>query len=253
MRYRNLAIVWLLIILLAACSSNETSNPIILPEQWTPTNSILGQNTCELPCWQGITPGRTNANELEIITKDWSFAQKIVQATNEQGLGALSWNWKDWPEIVNAGVYYTKPQKFIDIKVNLINRIIINFEKEIALEKIIARYGQPSHILLNHAYDETTKLSYYPWYIVYLEQGFAVSFVPSNQQRPQLPQMSPALAINYLEIFAPSAQGFDIALTDPNLQIDNSSQFLVPWAGFEVGEMYYCRELRPDSIIKGCK
>lgn len=63
---------------------SETPALTITPTSTTPDDfSVLGDNQCLLPCWQGVIPGKSSISELETIT------QNLLGISLSQGSGAF--------------------------------------------------------------------------------------------------------------------------------------------------------------------
>ncbi len=75
---KNLRMFFLLIFLVG-CNSQDPA-------------LFLGKNTCVVPCWYGMTPGKSTAEEVEAILQSLPFVSpSSIEVHSAQGLADISW------------------------------------------------------------------------------------------------------------------------------------------------------------------
>ena len=223
--------------LLSACGSEPAATPTPIPPTATtaplPTVTPTANPTptpaksqgwesrwlkgipCAPPCWEGITPGKTPANQVLKILELNPIITKLDQAP-----GFVDWEWGK--ESGGGSAVYDKQTQG-----QFIYSINLEYPRPFTLNEITQAYGEPSNISARIVRDpEGTGASYY-LYIIYLDKGFAL--VESSSKEILL---SPTLELKKIIFFIPGIDGYLKA--KPGIRNDVKT-----WQGFK-GFNFYC-------------
>lgn len=193
------------------------------PANWQ--SRWLASIPCRPPCWEGLIPGKTTAEEAVQILKASPIASFAYIRNSDYG-GTVSWRWANGKPGGEAEL------KFKDGK-RIVTRIrpVIDY---VSLKEVMRVYGEPSYISV-HALptsDHGKTLDYY-WEIIYDPLGFSIRrssqdknfLTPDSLFEP--PDFYEANTIE--QIYAPRANG------------SNERVALSKWQGFK--EFYeYCNQ-----------
>jgi hypothetical protein len=233
---------------LPASSSTTTVNSISPKNNFTPTISqtfnptlaytISGPNDwsfrwikgipCQPPCWEGVTPGITKAEEAEQIFRNNSLLKSvgIIYPDNKvfQNLGFVEWNWA----IGGSGPKNGEAVFYKDDINHTIFRIHPIYKDQFRLKDVIQAYGQPSHVVTTVYLDSHTgHPSFYELTIIYLPLGFSLYY---NKLVP--PQINENLVMETPIFFTRNKPEL---LEGAFLQKDAK---LVQWQGFKDFDFY---------------
>jgi hypothetical protein len=176
-----------------------TSTPLPIltsPPLWTPFPTfsevdgveklriwIQGVFDCLLPCWGGITPGKTSWQEARQVVEQMSgFASVNVSENMSCGFGGCNGiAWSLYPNTVAEGAFYTKlPENivhFIHINIqNEGNNQKVNLVRNIGLQEVFRWYGEPPMLLFNVETDQAEN-RFMELIMVYPERQFIVRYV----------------------------------------------------------------------------
>jgi len=143
---------------------------------------VRGTFDCLLPCWGGITPGKTNWQEARQLVEQMSgFSTVNVSENASCGFGACSGiAWSLYPETLAEGVFYTSlPENTVHlIHINIQNEGAqkTNLLRDVGLQDIFHWYGSPP-ILLFNATQELEGDKFLEIIIVYPERQFIVRYL----------------------------------------------------------------------------
>jgi len=147
---------------------------------------IEGVFDCLLPCWGGITPGKTSWQEARQILEQMSeFASVNVSENISCSFGVCSGvGWSLYPETVAEGIFYTK---FPENTVHLININIqnegtkkTNFLRNIQLQDVFDWYGAPAVLLFNVETD-LAENRFMELILVYPERQFVIKYIKNTE------------------------------------------------------------------------
>lgn len=150
----------------------QTSTPLpvfTLSPLWTPFPTfsqvageeklriwIQGTFECLLPCWGGITPGKSSWQEARQIVEQMSASSTVNVAENMNcDFGACNGiAWSLYPHTVAEGTFYTKfPENIVHlIHINIQNEgdaQKINLLRNFGLQEVFRWYGLPPIFLIN--------------------------------------------------------------------------------------------------------
>jgi hypothetical protein len=139
-----------------------TSKSMEISETWTPNPTLtnmeaqqfvqdllLSNRGCRLPCWWGITPGKTSWVEASHFLS--AFAKDIEQGEEGQvikdGITYEATNYAisyDISETESSGV-------MIDLRDNIVSKIVVGSKstsQKYKLHQILSEYGQPEEIYI---------------------------------------------------------------------------------------------------------
>ncbi|MCI0553002.1 MAG: hypothetical protein L0287_18795 [Anaerolineae bacterium] len=123
---------------------------------------IQGTFECLLPCWGGITPGKTSWQEARQIVEQLSGFSRVNVSENLScdfgGCNGIAWSL--YPQTVAEGAFYTKfPENTMHlIKINIQNEgnaQKINLLRNIGLQEVFRWYGLPPIFLLYVEMDQS--------------------------------------------------------------------------------------------------
>jgi hypothetical protein len=115
----------------------------------------MGTSNCLLPCWGGITPGKTSWQEVQQLLGPLSGFASVSQLEDancdfEQCNGT---GWSLAPETLATGAFYvTSPGgivHMIDIDIQNAGSQKTNFTRDIRMRNVIKFYGLPAQLLFN--------------------------------------------------------------------------------------------------------
>jgi hypothetical protein len=156
---------------------------------------------CRLPCWEGITPGKTSATEAFDLLQSNPLIDD-VNLINEKDFGEINWRWKTED---NSGgrLFFRKADQLVDA-------ILPGIKNQIGLGDIIRAYGEPDFAWVKEIQNtnpgnvQTNIPPAYSASIIWTSPGFAVSPVITNRS-DTLDQYRSAMLI---VIFEPSKDGY---------------------------------------------
>jgi hypothetical protein len=131
----------------------------------------LDGNPCRAPCWEGVTPGVTRANDAmaswatnTLMTDVRLFPSDIIP-----GWGSVVWNWAGGPQGGAAAFDNSTPSQ-------IISEISVSYPWTYDLDEIITAYGEPTHVVAVASCNphQPGSGSAYNVRIYFLRQGFVV-------------------------------------------------------------------------------
>ena len=221
---RKIAILICLTLSLGACKLDEqvftkstytvTMKPTATAAQEWQTRWLRGI-PCRLPCWEGITPGLSTAEEVtQILSK--SSVIKHVRPNLAQWL----WNNGSDGGYINYDNYITHRLDDEPNGRNIVNTIVPYYDISIKLGDIINSYGPPSHIDVGKV-DKNV----YVVLIAYVPQG--VLFFTYH---PEKPTLDANLVLDNPKFFIPTMYGLQ--------RVFASKLELKEWQGFQIFKFY---------------
>ena len=147
---------------------------------------LQGVFDCLLPCWGGITPGKTRWPEARQILEQMSeFATVNVSENISCDFGACNGvGWSLYPETVAEGNFYTKlPENTVHlININIQNEGTerINFLRSIQLQDVFLWYGPPPMLFFNVETD-LAENRFMELILVYPERQFVIKYIKATE------------------------------------------------------------------------
>ncbi len=218
----------------AASTSTQTTATVALPTDWQ--YRWLRGIPCAPPCWEGVTPGVTLANDALSIWQQSPILTNLEIDTDKlfPNQGFVIWRW--------AGSNVNKDNGQALFKVNSNDKIIYTihpyYNTSFKLEDVINAYGEPSHVYAS-AYPNPEPGSGISYYVklVYLNRGFDISMGVISKTDSGKPILSSSSKFTDIDFFATGLDGFAKFYSG----ITEMPDLLVPWQGFKDFD-YYCRD-----------
>lgn len=102
---------------------------------------------CDAPCWQGITPGETTAEQALEILENLPEVEKIG-ASGSSNLYRGEHVWLgSWPGVFGSFDY--------DVDTRLVRSILPPYVGTVRLEQMIERYGEPDYLYVGAYMDQS--------------------------------------------------------------------------------------------------
>jgi hypothetical protein len=180
---------------------------------------------CRPPCFEGITPGITKAEEVVKILQQ----SPVIAATREYPksgeIESVTWYWVEGFRSLEEPDGRGGMVSF-DSKTSLVKEIDTQLG-EIKLSDVIRAYGEPSHIVVfkDTNYDDVSKYFYY-LRIVYLPQGFYLKGIGLDK-----PDITPDMLLRSPDFIVPTIETF-------NQSISGAKEHTIPWQGFKSFDEY---------------
>jgi hypothetical protein len=192
----------------------------------------IAGDPCALPCWEGVTPGRTTVvDAIKILSQNPGItAGSVITATSP---GFLTWKWVA-SERGGEARYDPNAQPPTITSITPYYETLPGSAPSFALAEVIQRYGEPSHIIAHAFYGPHAEGPFYDVTIIYAQQG--VSF-EQRQMRHTKPILSPVMRFDRVS--------FHPLPFDPGPHSDI-------WQGFKSFDAY-CREAPGYSIRGACQ
>lgn len=171
-----------------------TSTPLLTPlPTFSSTESVenlriwmQGVFDCLLPCWGGITPGKTRWHEARQILEQMSeFATVNISENISCDFGACNGvGWSLYPETVAEGIFYTKlPENTVHlINIDIQNKGTekVNFLRNLQLQDVFRWYGAPPILLFNVETD-LAENRFMEIILVYPERQSVIKYIKTTE------------------------------------------------------------------------
>ncbi len=226
MTNRPLVFVIVGCMLIASCSPRYTSTPTPSAPRSAWLAKFLHNPTCQPPCWENITPGKSTITEAKRIL----FASSDIEVTFEDSEGI------DWKFLPNYEV--GKAESFKDnygLKiVDYLNFGLIG-RQTLRLSEIVDAYGQPNFITISrdiHYRDKCYVCIAFQSFDIVLGtyQKCSVSDIGNGGESIQLTIFSDTL-IEYLSLTSKGVKAYTRVNEFPNK--------MIIWKGYgEYGEVH---------------
>lgn len=151
---------------------------------------VLGTENCTQPCWRGIVPGITTADETINVFQSWQAENKGKWKRNTGSNDVLSWDYicwleENWPEICLT----------VDDQ-NIISKVDLRFSSpSLRLKDVIEKYNYPDGYTIELCVD----CSGYIITVYYPEYGLFFLFRGSGKL-----QITQTMKISRAVFFAPT-------------------------------------------------
>jgi hypothetical protein len=205
----------LLIVFLVSCQETNVGTPMAsvtpqgLSNWWS---KWLAEPVCAPPCWQGITPGLTNANDAISILRD--SPEIVITFQSDNGI-----DWTFNQNSQEAGSLSISPD-------GLVRMIWLEngSEKKLLLSTIIASYNEPAYV---KPYDCREGMCLTA--LIYPDIGMFLSvFVENRGSDSDMPQFEilADTVVDRIYFIESSKESF------LNLYGFPESEILLPWKGY---------------------
>jgi hypothetical protein len=185
---------------------------------------------CRPPCWEGITPGQTNASEAEQLLHQLPEVGVLNQGQSVTPAPPYkSIDWESWKNSYGGGSVLSS------LDTSVVFNIRLAFPHNFTLGEVIEAYGQPSHVLAMASRNlEKLNETDYVFEIYWQSKGIRIE--PSQQYPPHRPVIDSNLTSHSVDFFEPGAAGLEHIITFGS---PARLKFLEPWKGLvDFGE--YC-------------
>ncbi len=209
---------------------------------------------CQLPCWEGITPGVTKLDQaLQILQKNplVTGLKEIPPMGSKNTNRVIEWRLSGAGQkgfLGLIGYNITDPNKIID-------GITPDYPHSFSIKEIIAALGEPSHALAN-ADGCSDECPIYSLSLVYLDKGLRLYItIAQNGKQVKPGLLTDQLTTYSINIVVPGIKSFEENYTENYGQYKvpyNEAKLLVPWQGFQTFD-YYCRNLSYIGEVESCK
>lgn len=235
-------LVVLAVLGLGACESQSTvphtATPVQLPP--SPTKPLppadwpyrwLEGIPCRPPCWEGITPGQTTAEEaVEILRRSPIVATaEITTIPLHSENGVVEWSWAGTGRQGGGADFYAR------IPPSPIYLVYPSYPVYFKLGDVIQAYGEPSHIIAKAFHRPDKPGVDYDLRILYRPQGFILGV-----GGPKKLVLSADTLFESLSFFAPDDEGLQAMLKTLGGP-STHPEWMVPWQGMKDYD-YYCRD-----------
>lgn len=229
-RLRFLGTLLALIGLVACASLNPPTPPN--DQDW------LKKQPCAAPCWEGITPGVTTAEDAFKILQQNAYLsdQSFKLRTGSPRNSSISWHWNG-TEINGEADFDGTPA------VHVIQMIRITLINPVQVKDVTAVFGNPDYVSVDAEYGTDTDKLGYDMYLYFIRSGFRLLLV-NNPPDLAMPIITPETPVNYITFFPASLDGLATALRrdKTTLQVQ-----LIPWQGTLDFETYCKLEYKSDT------
>ena len=122
-------------IVLAACS--PTIN--LLDENNLKDTSLLSDDPCEAPCWNGITPGETSFRDAKILVEDDARFMNVEEIEPEEESNARLFGFSEGEANICCQI--------LSEEGDIIDSMLFFLAPEMTLDAVIDKYGEPLYVL----------------------------------------------------------------------------------------------------------
>jgi hypothetical protein len=185
---------------------------------------------CFVPCWEGVTPGKSTKQDAVDIWKDNSLFRKVAIYNSEHyaGVGTIKFELNTISSVFRGNALFTTSEK-----IEYIDSIVLVNSYDISLDELIQSFGPPDDVIaaiLPNYSDASEK----EWIlnIIWILKGFA--FTQHNVGL--YPQIDGHSRLPIITFFSPGVEGF----RKTGLATDTKGDYypLIPWHGFDKFEGY---------------
>lgn len=150
----------LLVLFVAACAPP----PVLRNDRLLNDTSLVTNEPCEAPCWNGITPGETSWSEaLTIVEDDSRLSDPQVQNAQEGTAIGAQWSKTDGDPCC----------QMVSEDGQTVSFISLSFAPDMTVEQVLEAQGEPEYALGTTVTDDQAVV-----YLFYPERNFiVVSFV----------------------------------------------------------------------------
>lgn len=194
-------------------------------DEWR--NRWLEGNPCRAPCWEGVTPGQTSADDALRI---WGASKlmrdlRLSRANLLPNWGNVVWDWTTGRE---GGLAAFNKQT----TVQKINDIQVTFPWTYNLNEIIAAYGDPTYVVATATCYPDSSGSSYDAQIYFLSSAFVVYESGPFTRESANQALDSSKSIRTIRFFRPVQNLAELEFSGGGVAYG----FAVPWKGtFQLG------------------
>jgi hypothetical protein len=146
--------------------------------------SLIGNKNCKLPCWAGITPGKTNWDEAVFVLHPMQSVAKLEILTDEESIygkaNAIFWSFYSGEFKIN-GTFLTRSNISLirmdyDSFSNTTPSYSLPLPERFSLQSVLTEYGVPSMVFIyTFIHDEQGPLPF-QILLIYHERQFYIEY-----------------------------------------------------------------------------
>jgi hypothetical protein len=223
---KNRAIFLLLILVLSSCSFMTSTESLNL-SQTTWVKDWLDQlnQNCRIPCFQDISPGKTNVQIAMTTIKENKNIQQVSKIVFDSITQRKEFEW----DYIDSGGGILWSGKETDV----VEKIRIGFSKSsetkygLKISDVITKFGSPTHILINECRFNTCSVV-----AIYMESGMVLEFLSEGKYMANgkgKVKISSDQKIDTITFFSAGQENFNNVIANGLKDVISS---LIPWKGF---------------------
>jgi hypothetical protein len=194
--------------------------PANYPKLW------LKGDSCSLPCWQGITPGITTAEEAVVILNSSPAIKTGSALTIEHGAdGQVTWDWLG-SEDGGYARYDARDPNHTIYAIRPLFGFISGINPVFTLDEVIKTYGEPSHIAAFGRYGVEGQGPFYR--VIFYWDDLGISIEQRKLTRTK-PRISPSMEFTIVN--------FHSLPFDPKKSFDEG-RYSIVWQGYKTFNEY---------------
>jgi hypothetical protein len=219
--FKEITFVCLFGLILAAFSV-----PISLASQATPEpagtitprtpSSLFTEDTCSPPCWFGLTPGLSTAEEVrlfisasgEFFNSYHTYNATFDETHNHLMEGSYIFHWDDFHRIDERD-----RGSWVDMKNGIIQMIAVQMNRNAPLEEVLETFGNPDHIKL---FSDMADVPYLE--LEYISLRVHIELVAEN--RICAPSIGQNFQVSYVYYTAPNVHYRAVGVYERNVPLD---------------------------------
>jgi hypothetical protein len=198
--------------------SSESTTPKTISDM---QNRWLNGTRCRMPCWEGLTPGKTTLIQAidNLINFGYVNSFTVDESTST---GEVEWHWTFATKGEGGRIFYDKESKKIFA---VVPHIICC----LSLGEVIEKFGNPSHVIVfvsRYFEDQMAGEPFYSYNVIWLEKGFEVIGGPAKEG-----SIDKNFIVSSIVLFEPTEEGL-------RKQEGRIVDLMVPWQGYNNRSVY---------------
>jgi hypothetical protein len=222
--------LWMGSLFLTSCSQAQpypdVTDPVLSDRGW------LDGKPCEIPCWHGLTPGVSKADEVRGVIKGLSFInvdriyEKETSVTMDAS-GAVVPGIEIWAYDINPADKY-------GVDIHIVNDVFYDvylfLNYQISLDEVVQKIGKPDGYDMGMTYPENKGCGLS---VIWLSQNTIISL---TEERKSFWEKDLCDKIHEADGRIPTGLQFNNIHFVSGDQMKRLSSPLTPWKGFEPGK-----------------
>ena len=206
-------------------STRRPEDALVLSDEELSARWLSG-TPCRPPCWEGITPGETTAEDaFDILSANPLFTQVQIDRFPEDRLGYISFFMRSSRLDEGVVIYH-------DYSTETVFAVYLYGLWNENLGKLIQAFGEPSHVEVGLFPSERGGTINDRWFVkvLWLPQGLALGaygMIPA-------PDIGADLPLSGAIYYPPDLEGYQVATDSTEFEL----YFLKPWHGYDSFEAY---------------
>jgi hypothetical protein len=185
---------------------------------------------CFVPCWEGVTPGKTAKHDAVDIWKINSLFKKVAiyNSKHYAGAGTINFELNAFSNSFRGNALFSSQDN-----VEIIDSIVLVNSYNISLAELIQAFDPPDYVIASQM-QNISDVNENKWIldIIWISKGFAFT----DYNIGQYPQIVENIKLPIITLFYPGIDGF----RKTGLAKDAQGEYyhLIPWHGFDNFEVY---------------